>query len=157
MKRIKETLLPILAILVLFSITSCDKEEESVEDDKHKLIEGTWLLYAAGQDDNNDGQDDNNDGQISDDERVPVEEGRILELTLSADGNGSIYENYTDEGETITPFKWKWSGDSTIILTNTQGANESILVNVLMLTDSELGVYGGIDDSNMILLFKKKV
>lgn len=150
MKRIKETLLPILAILVLFSITSCDKEEESVEDDKHKLIEGTWLLYAAG-------QDDNNDGQISDDERVPVEEGRILELTLSADGNGSIYENYTDEGETTTPFKWKWSGDSTIILTNTQGANESILVNVLMLTDSELGVYGGIDDSNMILLFKKKV
>lgn len=150
MKRIKETLLPILAILVLFSITSCDKEEESVENDKHKLIEGTWLLYAAG-------QDDNNDGQISDDERVPAEEGRVFELTLNADGNGAIYENYTDEGETTTPFKWKWSGDSTILLTNTQGANESILVNVLILTDSELGVYGGIDDSNMILLFKKKV
>lgn len=150
MKRVKETLFPILAILVLYSITSCDKEEEIVENDRHKLIEGTWLLYAAG-------QDDNNDGQISDDERVPAEEGRVFELTLSADGNGAIYENYTDEGETTTPFQWKWSGDSTIILTNTQGANESILVNVLILTDSELGVYGGIDDSNMILLFKKKV
>lgn len=150
MKRIKETLLPILAILLLFSITSCDKEEEKVENDKQKLIEGTWFLYAAG-------QDDNEDGQISEDEREPAEEGRVFELTLSADGNGLIYENYTDEGEATTPFKWKWSGDSTIILTNTQGAAESILVNVLLLTETELNVYGGIADVNMILLFKRKV
>lgn len=150
MRRIKETLLPILAILLLFSVTSCDKEEEKVENDKQKLIEGTWLLYAAG-------QDDNEDGQISEDEREPAEEGRVFELTLGADGNGLIYENYTDEGETTTPFKWKWSGDSTIILTNTQGATESILVNVVLLTETELGVYGGIADVNMILLFKKKV
>lgn len=150
MRRIKETLLPILAILLLFSVTSCDKEEEKVENDKQKLIEGTWLLYAAG-------QDDNEDGQISEDEREPAEEGRVFELTLGADGNGLIYENYTDEGETTTPFKWKWSGGSTIILTNTQGATESILVNVVLLTETELGVYGGIADVNMILLFKKKV
>lgn len=151
MKSVRNLLPFIFALLFVVSFVSCDKDEDKIEKDRNTLIQGTWLLYAAG-------KDGNGDGRISDAEKEYAGDERIFELTLSADGNGTVYENYTDEGAVTTTFNWEWSGDGVIVLTETEGEGESIRINIYMLTETELGVYGGLDefDSDMVLFFNKK-